>query len=562
MEVGKRGISHIFNYSNMLEIPFFQRSYVWEEENWERFLDDITLISTNGEDYFMGAVILKQQPTLVGKQTLRIIIDGQQRLTTIVLFFRELCLAQSKWNNYKHMFFSMDGDEILLKHNHNDIDVFERIAKSQQFLSLNEKSKIVECYKFFHSKREELQKLNFDRILQYLFFVVIDLGQNENEQRIFDTINSLGVSLTAAELLKNELYSREDSDLYDQTWRKCFEGERREFWYQTPQSSNRTNIDLLLYSHLLSLKTDKNEPSLQKTDNLFSNYKYIIKERELKDTKKRNLYEKFIHNLVDSSTLYFDNIKPDITGEIFEWNSHTDRLNATVFGLEFATTSIPYILYLFKDVSDKNERNKMLLLLETFLSRRLICKESTRPYFAFFASLIRENIKTYSNLISKMQKSIAGGIPNNPTLENAFLMNPAPKNSQAKTILYMIEKSLRSEKDSTDLQPLSNYSLEHVMPRNWGKNWQGGNLDEEAQEKRNGYVRNFGNLTIITSKLNASIRDADWQKKKKELRKYSAGIKIFDTPDYLQSNEWNEEKIEDRATFFFERAREIWPYPS
>ncbi|GAI09480.1 unnamed protein product [marine sediment metagenome] len=61
MEAGKRTIESIFNKGRTLEIPFFQRSYVWEKENWERFMDDMIMVSSAGKDYFMGALILKSQ---------------------------------------------------------------------------------------------------------------------------------------------------------------------------------------------------------------------------------------------------------------------------------------------------------------------------------------------------------------------------------------------------------------------------------------------------------------------------------------------------------------------
>ena len=85
MDAGKRTISEIFTGNKMLEVPFFQRAYVWKEENWERFLEDLEYVSGSRMPYFMGSLILKQQMTgsnsAVGD--VRLVIDGQQRLTTI-----------------------------------------------------------------------------------------------------------------------------------------------------------------------------------------------------------------------------------------------------------------------------------------------------------------------------------------------------------------------------------------------------------------------------------------------------------------------------------------------
>ena len=87
MEAGKRTIREIFNRGRNLEIPFFQRNYVWDEKEWERFLDDMQHISATKRPYFLGSVILKQQPTPSNSDEKRTIIDGQQRLTTLNIFF-------------------------------------------------------------------------------------------------------------------------------------------------------------------------------------------------------------------------------------------------------------------------------------------------------------------------------------------------------------------------------------------------------------------------------------------------------------------------------------------
>ena len=98
MEAGKRTINDIFNGNKILEIPFFQRAYVWDTPQWERFLSDMEYVSQNNKPYFLGSVILKQQPTNSQQSVgdIRTVIDGQQRLTTLNIFFKVLSL---KLNN-------------------------------------------------------------------------------------------------------------------------------------------------------------------------------------------------------------------------------------------------------------------------------------------------------------------------------------------------------------------------------------------------------------------------------------------------------------------------------
>ena len=90
MEAGKRTIRDIFNRGRNLEIPFFQRAYVWDTEQWQRFLEDMIMVSATKKPYFLGSVILKQQETTSNSDSILTVIDGQQRLTTFNVFLKVL----------------------------------------------------------------------------------------------------------------------------------------------------------------------------------------------------------------------------------------------------------------------------------------------------------------------------------------------------------------------------------------------------------------------------------------------------------------------------------------
>lgn len=92
MDAGTKQLADILNGNRILEVPYYQRSYVWKEEQWSRFLSDMEYITSTGKDYFLGSIILKQQPTGISQFDLQSIIDGQQRFTTFALFFKSLCL--------------------------------------------------------------------------------------------------------------------------------------------------------------------------------------------------------------------------------------------------------------------------------------------------------------------------------------------------------------------------------------------------------------------------------------------------------------------------------------
>lgn len=152
MEAGKRSINDIFNGNKILEIPFFQRAYVWDTPQWERFLTDMEHVSHSNKPYFLGSVILKQQLTSsqqsVGDK--RTVIDGQQRLTTLNIFFKILSLKTD--NAYLSTLFRlpMKNNEIALLHNHNDVAAFNKILdlKNEDKLPANEYNKSIYIFLF------------------------------------------------------------------------------------------------------------------------------------------------------------------------------------------------------------------------------------------------------------------------------------------------------------------------------------------------------------------------------------------------------------------------------
>ena len=288
MEARKASINDIFNGNRMLEIPFFQRSYVWGEPQWERFLEDMKEISENNKPYFLGSVILKQQMTSSGKNfgDIRIVIDGQQRLTTLCLFFKVLFLKNNINDRFDRMFKLYNGD-ISLIHNRNDIEEFNNILNLNDIHKdiIDNGSNIIKAYKYFMKNIDS--GINYQNIQDRILFVCIDVQENENEQQIFDTINSLGVDLTTAELLKNYFFGKDDVELYDKIWYETFEKDEdsKKYWdtVVTTGRVRRTFIDLFFHSFLQIKVQDKSldikdRRSFLKIDDLFDSYKQFIKE--------------------------------------------------------------------------------------------------------------------------------------------------------------------------------------------------------------------------------------------------------------------------------------------
>lgn len=166
-------------------------------------------VTASKRPYFLGSIILKQVSsgnTWSEVSEVRTVIDGQQRLTAMVIFFKALC-ARFDADRLFERDFVLETGEVALRHGKYDRQDFEKVISATGCESIKGSSSIVLAHNYF-LKNIDPEKVDRNTIKSNAQFVCIDLTEGEDEQQIFDTINSLGVRLTTAELLKNYFYSR------------------------------------------------------------------------------------------------------------------------------------------------------------------------------------------------------------------------------------------------------------------------------------------------------------------------------------------------------------------
>lgn len=568
MDAGKKTINDIFNGNRVLEIPFFQRAYVWGTPQWERLLEDMKAISSYNKPYFLGSVILKQQETTTGARIgdKRTVIDGQQRLTTLNIFFKVLCLKTNENFTFDRSFKLRDNSNALL-HNHNDSQAFNEILALTELKDLEGESNITQAYNYFKDNLNT-KDLNLDSILSNVLFVVIDLSQEEDEQQIFDTINSLGVKLTTAELLKNYFFNRDDIEKYNEYWKEVFEKdeETKNYWDReiTAGRLRRTFIDLFFFAYLQIKiqETDfkvkaEDKDAYVKVEQLFESYKNFIK-IYLEGDKKAILSEIKEYALLFKKNFNYEILKEELTQDF-----GIDRINAIIFGLD-ASTLIPYTLYILRNISDETTKNELFGIIETYIMRRMITHSDTKNYNQLFTDkLINNRVLSKQEFLDYVEKreDKVNFLPTDDDLEKGF-NNSILINKQSTGILYFIESKIRNRNlQSTSLRGIEDYSLEHLMPKKWENNWQNSLTDEE-KSFRNRKLLTLGNLSIITQSLNSAIRDSNWSIKlegkaeKKGLKQFASGLETISL--FLQYSEWNERTIEERALFLYEKAKQIW----
>ncbi|MCT4139881.1 DUF262 domain-containing protein [Elizabethkingia anophelis] len=573
MEAGKRSVREIFNRGRNLEIPFFQRSYVWEEQQWKRFLEDMVMVSENKKPYFLGSVILKQQETTSDTDQKLTVIDGQQRLTTLNIFMKVLCLLTDSNADFTETFKKQRDKKIILLHNHNNVDSFNKVINLEQlidFQDILENDQVLKAYEYFKENiqlEELLNKLNFFDILDNILFVGIDLNLGEDEQQIFDTINSLGVKLTTAELLKNYFFNRDEVKKYDEFWKEVFEKDDETYLYWdreiTAGRVRRTIIDLFFYSYL-QIKIQEKEYKVNthdkidfsKVENLFESYKRFIRDYKLNK-------DEVIKEIKEYALIFRDNFEPEIVNNELSDTYGIERINAIIFGLE-QSTLIPYALFILRNVENENERNSIFKFLESYIMRRMVVKATTKNYNQLFTDrLINNKVLSKDQLVILLREldNQINFIPSDNDLQKGF-NESILINSQAAGILYMIESKIRNRsKHSTKLLGLNKYSLEHLMPKKWENKW-GKLQNKNEKDFRSFKLKTLGNLAIITQSLNASIRDSSWSikkngyEKKPGLKHFSGGIETL--APFLEIENWDEQGIQNRSNILFNMATSVW----
>ncbi len=578
MDAGKRTISDIFNGNRKLIIPFFQRTYVWKEEQWSRLIEDMEYISSSGKDYFLGSIILKSHPTpstgSVGD--IRTIIDGQQRLTTLAVFLKVLGLKTNQAGIIHRLLTLYDGS-IAMQHSQGDSYAFNKVMNLLELEDIaHERSNILDAYHYFRKHIDET-KLSIQKIMDKAQFVGIDLLPSEDEQQIFDTINSLGVKLTTGELLKNFFFSKDKIAEYNHMWKPAFEldDETQEFWEHdiTFGRNKRSNIEAFLSAYLqikvqnphYAVKTE-DKTMFRRSDGLFNNYKifinnYIINEGMDEDNRKK-VIDEFIFDLTQYAMIYRRCFNADILLSEVGSESSLERLNVIIYGMD-GTTVIPYLMFIQKNVDEEAEKKKIYEYLESYLMRRIVCKTHNNNYSDLFTeNLIGQNINSFDelkNYIEQKDPAASLAMPSNLMVRKAFHSEIMP-NKRATGVLYMLESKLRnSSLYSTTMLGFNSYSLEHLMPKKWRNNW-GLCIDPQ---NRDIMLQTLGNLAIITSSLNSTIRDAAWNDKlegtssKGGLKKHASGLVTMDT--VLSSADWDEDNISERADWLADKANEVWP---
>ncbi|MGL2561904.1 GmrSD restriction endonuclease domain-containing protein [Helicobacter pylori] len=536
------------NQNNQFVIPIYQRVYSWGKEQCEQLWDDIIKIGGNDKmnGHFIGSILYVLDGNTPSSPLL--IIDGQQRLTTITL----LCIALRN-----HLSDEVKREEIedlyLINGDKNGDKKFKLIlSKSDKdtLLSLIDKNKrkpsepsvkIMENFELFEkwiSKNTGKLETIF-KGLEKLMIVWIALDKGKDDpQLIFESMNSKGIELTQTDLTRNYIIMETETeekqkDFYNRYWRAM-----EEDFKQNETLFNR------FVRHYLTIKTGK-IPNIKKVYEAFKDYQQkegIEIEDLLKDLQKY--------------CGYFCQIA--FKKEADERDKGLNEALGFLVDLEMDVV-YPLLLELYSDYKDgvlsKQDFIPIIALTESYLCRRAVCGLGSNGLNKIFPSFTKKiDKKQYLKSVEKHFGSLKGKqrFPNNDEFKDLFITIDF---YHFKKIKYFLERLENFDtKEPVDTQKCT---TEHIMPQTLTEEWER-DLGENFQAIHEKYLHTIGNLTLTG--YNSEYGNNSFQEKRDMEKGFKqSSLKLNQSLKDLES--FGEKEIEKRASDLADWALKIWTYP-
>ncbi len=533
------------NQNNQFVIPIYQRLYSWKKEQCEQLWDDIIKIGGNDKmnGHFIGSILYVLDGIKHSNNPL-LIIDGQQRLTTITLLFIALRNHLSDEVKRKEI-------ESYLINSNKDGDKKFRLILSESdkdtLLSLIDKNKrkpsepslkIVENFKLFEKWiRENTDKLEtIFKGLEKLMIVWIALKKEEDDpQLIFESMNSKGIELTQADLIRNyiimETEVEKQEDFYNQYWRAMEENFKQ----------NETLFNRFV-RHYLTIKT-REIPNINKVYEAFKDYR-----------QKKGIEIEVLLKDLQKYCGYFCQIA-------FKKEDDKDLNKALSFLVDLEMDVVyPLLLELYSDYSDgvlsEQDFTPIIHLTESYLCRRAVCGLGTNSLNKVFPSFTKKiDKKQYLKSVEEHFGSLTGN-------------QKFPKDSEFRDSLITID-FYRFKKKKYFFERLENFkteepvdtqkcTIEHIMPQTLTPEWQR-DLGENFEAIHEKYLHTIGNLTLTG--YNQEYSNNSFQEKKYMENGFKqSSLKLNQSLKDLEV--FDEKEIEKRANDLADWALKIWTYPN
>jgi uncharacterized protein with ParB-like and HNH nuclease domain len=533
------------------EIPKFQRDYTWEAEHWDDLWQDIKALHTQ-EDYehYMGYVVLQ---TSNNKEFQ--IIDGQQRLTTMSLLILSVlkCLKElidsgvDPENNLKRKESLLNSyigyvDPVTLisnnklRLNRNSDDYYKQhlvLLKELPIRNTNSSEKQMrECFNWYYDRIKKEFKTGehlaafIDHIVDKLFFTVIEVTDQLNAFKVFETLNARGVQLSSSDLLKNYLFS-----VVDET---------------KPHSSEMDELENIWSKIVGKLGEQKFEDYLRYYWNSINK---SVAKKNLFKTIKGNIHSKvqvfeLIRNLNDTVDLYlaiqdpedgFWKDKPEIRKSLKELKLFQIKQTHSLF------------LSALRNLEAENFRKLAKICVVISFRYNIIGGLNPNIQEDIYHSVALKIALNKQFNIDDFQPIYVGDF----NFENDFSTKEFKNTTRNhKIVKYMLSK-MEVYQHKNEIDPESDlFTIEHILPENADDTWGEFNFEEINRS-----VYRLGNLTLLEKKLNREAAQQSYAEKAKIYRQSNSELTKL-LPDYF--NTWNEDKLAARQRELAKHAKSIW----
>lgn len=573
------------------EIPNFQRPYAWQTNNANEFLSDLEESLNKERNHYFGTVVLVEDTSSNYSVA---IIDGQQRVTTSLLMvaaiyhlvkknpelignsettpelIRDRYLFNANIDKNKVKLRTVTTDNQILQH------IFDKDGEESRLDQRERLSNIYQVYSTFRkyfSTRKDLDK--YIEGLSHFEVISITLnGNDDNPQRVFESINSTGKPLTDGDKIRNFALMLSNDRLrnyvYDTYWSVIEE---------SLVDANKDYITDFFRSYIMSKRQ-----AIVRLDAVYPEFKKQF-DRQVGELQEEQNIDSFYGEIVESLGFY----KLLKLNDTSSFDARYSGIKETIYKMRYLQIDlyIPYAMNVLRHHSDDNitddQLEEIFKLIETYFSRRIVSAIASTSVDRFLVSLHKDILSyqrfnpgaDYVDILRYILLNRIGQtrIPDNTEYENAIRTREAyfQRNSFLIYVLTAVEGSSKEAVDT--LHQIADgklkLSIEHVMPQTLSsKEWQE-MLGNEYERVHRQYLHTLANLTLTgynseysnrpyKEKMHLVVKD----KKTGETQKVGFADSKLTINEWIARHEaWNEATMKDRQAWWIKKLELVWPYP-
>lgn len=540
MQAKETKLQDIIEGTKQYMVPLFQRPYSWGKREWDGLWDDLVDLAETEKprSHFIGSIVNMPMISVPEGVTKYSLIDGQQRITTILIL---LILLRDKARDQGALNFASEVTNTLIVNPYKngsdhyklwptqvDRKAFENLVKGE----LNGNDAIIEAYRHFDRKYRR-QNPNLEQlknvITNYLSVVSIVLDPDDNPHLVFESLNWKGRPLTQADLIKNYVFMRIHADKQEAIYEK----------YWGPMQDELGDDIVEFVRHFLTRKG-----TVVKTNEIYQ----TLKEEVTVDNAKE-----YLEKLARYASYYAKLLNPE------KESSETVRYGLNRLARTEATTVYPLLLLLYSDYDTnrltEDDFTAILKMLENYLIRRFICSVPTNQLNKIFPGVCTQIRSNYNNQQLQGVRNLlqTKGYPKDYEIKSRLretrLYGAGDRQRKTKLILESIEESFghKERVGSDDL------TIEHIMPQTLSPEWKD-RLGEDWELTHELHLHNIGNLTLTA--YNPELSNDIFSNKKIRLADSHLDLNRY----FRDLEHWGQEEIVARSEALADIVLKVWPY--